>query len=132
METVKRGGYILSDCDGTPELILLSTGSEVHLCIEAALELITNGHKVRVVSMPCLESFDEQDAAYRETVLPAGIPCLAVEAAHSMPWYKYTGKQGRIISMDGFGLSAPGGPLFQEFGFTTANIVKTAEDMLQK
>ncbi len=132
METVKRGGYILSDCEGTPELILLSTGSEVHLCVEAALELITNGRKVRVVSMPCLEVFEEQDEAYRETVLPADVPCLAVEAAHPMPWYKYTGKNGRVICMDRFGLSAPGGALFAEFGFSSANIVKTAEELLQK
>ena len=128
---VARGGYVLADCEGTPELILIATGSEVALAVSAAETLKAEGRRVRVVSMPCTERFDKQDAAYRETVLPAAVTArVAVEAAQADFWYKYVGLNGAIVGMRSFGESAPAGALFEYFGFTTDNVVNTARELL--
>jgi len=127
--SIARGGYILRDCDGTPDLILIATGSEVALAIEAAEQM--SGKKVRVVSMPCTNTFDAQDAAYRESVLPAAVKArVAVEAGVTGFWHSYVGLDGAVVGLDRFGESAPAGELFKEFGFTVENVVKTAESVL--
>jgi transketolase len=128
---IERGGYILRDCDGTPEAIIIATGSEVELAVKAAEELTGKGKKVRVVSMPATDLFDAQDAAYRESVLPAGVTSrVAVEAGVTGFWYKYVGLNGKVIGIDRFGESAPAGELFKEFGFTVENVVKAVEEVL--
>ena len=126
---IEKGGYILSDCEGEPELVMIATGSEVELAMQAKSQL--NGHKVRVVSMPSCEVFEKQDAAYRESVLPAKVTKrLAVEAGHGDFWFKYVGLDGAIVSMNRFGESAPAGELFKEFGFTVENVVEKAKGLL--
>ncbi|WED27057.1 transketolase [Vibrio sp. DW001] len=128
---IAKGGYILKDCDGKPELILIATGSEIELVVAAAAQLTTEGKKVRVVSMPATDVFDKQDAAYREAVLPADVRArVAVEAGIADFWYKYVGFDGRIIGMTTFGESAPAGELFKMFGFTVENVVKAANEVL--
>ncbi|HIW78771.1 MAG TPA: transketolase, partial [Candidatus Bilophila faecipullorum] len=119
LEAVRRGGYVLRDCDGAPEVILIATGSEVQLAVDAAAALTAKGRKVRVVSMPCTELFDAQPADYRESVLPAAVRArVAVEAASVDGWWKYVGLDGAVVGMSTFGESAPGGELFKHFGFT--------------
>ncbi|MFA0706164.1 transketolase [Vibrio sp. 10N.222.48.A3] len=128
---IAKGGYILKDCEGKPELILIATGSEVELAVSAAAELTTEGKKVRVVSMPATDAFDKQDAEYRESVLPSDVTArIAVEAGIADFWYKYVGFGGKIIGMTTFGESAPAGELFKMFGFTTENVVNTAKELL--
>ncbi len=128
---IAKGGYILKDCAGKPELILIATGSEVELAVNAAAELTAEGKQVRVVSMPSTDAFDKQDAAYREAVLPSDVTArIAVEAGIADFWYKYVGFDGRIIGMTTFGESAPAGELFKMFGFTTENVVSTAKELL--
>ncbi|MCG9599108.1 transketolase [Vibrio sp. Isolate25] len=128
---IARGGYILKDCEGKPELILIATGSEVELAVSAAAELTAEGKQVRVVSMPSTDAFDKQDAAYRESVLPSDVTArIAVEAGIADFWYKYVGFGGKIIGMTTFGESAPAGELFKMFGFTTENVVNTAKELL--
>ncbi|WP_317918647.1 transketolase [Vibrio sp. MACH09] len=128
---IAKGGYVLKDCDGKPELILIATGSEVELATEAAAQLTAEGKKVRVVSMPATDVFDKQDAAYREAVLPSDVTArVAVEAGIADFWYKYVGFDGRIIGMTTFGESAPAGELFKMFGFTVENVVDTAKELL--
>ncbi|WP_217511152.1 transketolase [Vibrio metschnikovii] len=128
---IAKGGYILKDCAGKPELILIATGSEVELAVNAAAELETQGKQVRVVSMPSTDAFDKQDAAYREAVLPADVTKrIAIEAGIADFWYKYVGFGGKIIGMTTFGESAPADQLFKMFGFTTENVVKTAKELL--
>ncbi|HHF2936119.1 TPA: transketolase [Vibrio diabolicus] len=128
---IAKGGYILKDCEGKPELILIATGSEVELAVEAAAQLTAEGKKVRVVSMPSTDAFDKQDAAYREAVLPSDVIArIAIEAGIADFWYKYVGFDGRIIGMTSFGESAPAGELFKMFGFTTENVVNTAKELL--
>ena len=130
LANVAKGGYTLVDCDGKPELILISTGSEVELCTKAAAELTAKGRKVRVVSMPATDVFDKQDAAYRESVLPSDVvKRVAVEAGIADFWHKYTGFNGKIIGMTTFGESAPADQLFEMFGFTVANVVAKAESL---
>jgi len=127
-EKVAKGGYILNDCDGTPDLILIGTGTELDLCVKAAAQLSAEGKAVRVVSMPCVELFEEQDAAYRESVLPAAVrKRVVVEASSSFGWHKYTGFDGASVSIDSFGASAPGGVCLEKFGFTVDNVVATAK-----
>ncbi|UTW44560.1 transketolase [bacterium SCSIO 12696] len=127
---VARGAYTLVDCDGTPEAILIATGSEVGLAMDAAAKLSEAGRKVRVVSMPCAEIFAAQDADYRESVLPASVSRrVAVEAAHGDYWHKWTGLGGKIVAMNSFGESAPAGELFKHFGFTVENVVEAAESL---
>jgi transketolase len=129
IDAVAKGAYVVQDCDGTPDLILIGTGSEVPLCIEAANAL--TGTKVRVVSMPCWELFDEQDAAYQESVLPKAVTKrVAVEAGLSMGWCRYVGSEGATVSVDRFGASAPGGTIMKEYGFTVENVVATAKKVL--
>ncbi len=129
---IARGGYILKNCAGEPELILISTGSEVSLAVQAADKLAEQGRKVRVVSMPCTSVFDSQDAAYKQQVLPVEVGArIAVEAAHADYWYKYVGLDGRIIGMTTYGESAPANQLFEEFGFTVDNILAVAEELLE-
>ncbi len=128
---IAKGAYILKDCEGKPELIIIATGSEVELAVEAAAQLTAEGKKVRVVSMPSTDAFDKQDAAYREEVLPSDVTArIAVEAGIADYWYKYVGFDGRIIGMTTFGESAPAGELFKMFGFTTENVVETAKELL--
>ncbi|MGR5362733.1 transketolase-like TK C-terminal-containing protein, partial [Vibrio mediterranei] len=131
LANVAKGGYILKDCEGTPELILIATGSEVELATNAYAELTAEGKKVRVVSLPSTDVFDAQDEAYREAVLPAAVTKrIAVEAGIADYWYKYVGFGGKIIGMTTFGESAPAGELFKMFGFTTENVVATAKSLL--
>jgi transketolase len=128
---VARGGYVLKACSGQPDAILIATGSEVGLAMAAAERLEEAGKQVRVVSMPCTEVFEAQDAAYRESVLPSDVLArVAVEALHADFWYKYVGLDGRIVGMTSFGESAPAGELFKEFGFTVDNVVAAVEEVL--
>ena len=132
LANVKRGGYVLRDCEGTPECILIASGSEVGLVAEAYDRLTTAGRKVRVVSMPCTNVFDAQDAAYKESVLPSSVTArVAVEAAAADFWYKYVGLAGRVIGMTTFGESAPAGELFKHFGFTVEHVVEAAEETMR-
>lgn len=131
MEGVAKGAYTLSDSDGTPDIILMGTGSELQLCAGAADKLRGEGKKVRVVSIPSWELFDGQDAAYRESVLPKGVTKrLAVEAASSFGWCRYIGSEGAMISVDRFGVSAPGPVALEKFGFTVDNVVAKAKELL--
>ncbi|HAS8199304.1 TPA: transketolase [Vibrio vulnificus] len=128
---IAKGGYILKDSNGKPELILIATGSEVELAVKAAEQLTAEGKKVRVVSMPATDTFDKQDAAYRESVLPSDVTArIAIEAGIADFWYKYVGFDGRIIGMTTFGESAPADQLFEMFGFTVENVVNTAKELL--
>jgi transketolase len=122
---IVKGGYVLQDCDGTPDAIILATGSEVALAMGAAEQM--SGKKIRVVSMPSVDAFEAQDDAYRAAVLPAGVPTVAVEASVPDAWYKYADK---VVGINRFGESAPAGELFKEFGFTVENVVKAVEDVL--
>ncbi|CAI2001253.1 transketolase [Serratia entomophila] len=132
LANVYRGGYVLKDCAGTPELILIATGSEVGITVDAADKLTAAGRKVRVVSMPSTDAFDKQDAAYRESVLPAAVSArVAVEAGIADYWYKYVGLNGAIVGMTTFGESAPAEQLFREFGFTVDNVVAQAQALLK-
>nr|VVV05039.1 Transketolase 1 [Aliivibrio wodanis] len=128
---IAKGGYILKNCEGQPELILIATGSEVELAVDAAAQLTAEGKSVRVVSMPSTDAFDKQDEAYREAVLPSSVTKrIAVEAGIADFWYKYVGFGGKIIGMTTFGESAPADELFKMFGFTTENVVNTAKELL--
>lgn len=129
---VRRGAYVLvEESKETPEVILLATGSEVQLAVAAAKELEAAGTATRVVSAPCLEWFDEQDDAYRESVLPSKVQArVSIEAGNAMSWHKYTGSFGRSISIEHYGASAPAGELFEKFGFTTAAVVEAAQESL--
>jgi len=126
---ISKGGYILKDCDGTPEAIIIATGSEVALAMGAAEELVDR--KIRVVSMPSTTAFDAQDEAYRESVLPSGVTArVAVEAAVTDGWYKYVGMNGKVVGINRFGESAPAGVLFKEFGFTVENVVNAVNSVI--
>ena len=128
---IARGGYVLSDCDGQPEMILISAGSEIELVGSAAKALTEEGRKVRVVSMPCTERFDNQDAAYKESVLPKAVrKRLAVEASIAGFWERYVGLDGKVIGMTSFGESAPANVLFKHFGFTPENVLAQARELL--
>ena len=128
---IARGGYVLSDGDGTPDLILIATGSEVGIAMQAAETLSGNGRKVRVVSMPCVELFEQQDPDYREAVLPSAVRArVAVETGATAGWYKYVGLDGAVVGLDRFGESAPGDALMNYFGFTAENIVSVAKSVL--
>lgn len=133
IDNVSKGAYILSDSDGTPDIILIGTGGELHLCAGAAEKLRAEGTKVRVVSMPCWELFDEQEESYRESVLPKAVTKrLAVEAASSFGWCRYLGNEGAMISVDRFGVSAPGTVALEKFGYTVENVVGKAKILLKK
>jgi len=127
---VAKGGYVLKDAAGTPDLILIATGSEVELAMAAATELEGKGRKVRVVSIPATDLFDAQSAEYKESVLPSAVTRrVAVEAGIADYWYKYVGLNGKIVGMRSFGESAPAELLFKEFGFTVENVVAQAESL---
>jgi len=129
---IARGGYVLKDCNGEPELILIATGSEVGLAVAAYEQLSAQGRQVRVVSMPSTSLFDQQDAAYKQAVLPLQVGArIAIEAAHADFWYKYVGLEGRVIGMTSFGESAPAPALFEHFGFTVENLLETAAELLE-
>lgn len=131
IENVAKGAYILSDSEGTPDIILIGTGGETYLCVNAADKLRAEGKKVRVVSMPCWELFDEQDKAYRESVLPKAVTKrLAVEAASSFGWCRYLGNEGAMISIERFGVSSPGDIALAKFGYTVDNVVAQAKAVL--
>jgi transketolase len=127
---IARGGYVLIDSEGAPELVLIATGSEVALAAEAARLLTTQGRRVRVVSMPSTSVFDAQDAAYRASVLPAGTKRLAIEAGSRDGWWRYVGLDGAVVGMDTFGASAPAKKLFEHFGFTAAKVAQVAAGLL--
>ena len=128
---IARGGYVLSDCDGQPEMILISAGSEIELVVSAAKALTEEGRKVRVVSLPCTARFDNQDAAYKESVLPKAVrKRLAVEASIAGFWERYVGLNGKVIGMTSFGESAPANVLFKHFGFTPENVLAQARELL--
>ncbi len=123
-ENLKKGGYILKDCEGLPEAILIATGSEVHLALEAATQLQALGRNIRVVSMPCSERFLSQAASYQEQVLPKSIrKRIAIEAGASTYWYRFVGLDGKVIGIDRFGVSAPGAQALQFLGITVENII---------
>ncbi len=128
-----QGGYVLEDCEGTPDVILMGTGSEIDLCIKAKAALAEQNVRARVLSMPCLEEFEKQSAEYKESVLPASVKArVAVEAACPHSWYKYVGDCGELVCMTSFGASAPAGVLFPHFGFTVENIVEKALASMEK
>ena len=132
LANIEKGGYILKDCDGTPELIFIATGSEVELAVNAYDQLTAEGRKVRVVSMPATDAFDKQDADYREAVLPAAVKArVAIEAGIADYWFKYVGLDGVIVGMHSFGESAPANELFAEFGFTVENVATQAKTLLK-
>ncbi|MEM9925227.1 MAG: transketolase [Cyanobacteria bacterium P01_D01_bin.50] len=131
IENTVKGAYTLVDCDGTPDLILIGTGSEVQLCVGAAEKLSGEGKKVRVVSMPSWELFEEQDEAYKESVFPKAVTKrVSVEAAASFGWHKYVGTEGAMVSIDRFGASAPGATVMEKFGFSVDNVLATAKKVL--
>jgi transketolase len=127
---IARGAYVLADCAGAPQALILATGSEVQLAMGAQATLAQEGVRVRVVSMPSTSVFDRQDAAYRETVLPRGMPRVAVEAGVSDYWRKYVGLDGAVIGIDRYGESAPGPELFKYFGFTVDNVVAAVKSVI--
>ncbi|CAQ82960.1 MULTISPECIES: transketolase [Photorhabdus] len=132
LTNIEKGAYILKDCEGQPELILIATGSEVELAVGAYNQLTQEGRKVRVVSMPSTDAFDKQDAAYREAVLPATVSArVAIEAGIADYWFKYVGINGAIVGMNQFGESAPAEQLFKAFGFTVENVVAKAKALLK-
>ncbi len=131
IDAVAKGAYTIVDCSGTPELILMATGSEVQLCVAAAEKLAAEGKKVRVVSMPSWELFEAQDAAYKESVLPKAVTQrLSVEAATNFGWHKYVGTEGDTVSIETFGASAPGGVCLEKFGFSVDNVLTKAKALL--
>ncbi len=131
LAAIRRGGYVLSEAEGgKPQAIIIATGSEVGIAMEAQKLLAAKGKKIRVVSMPSTDTFDAQDAAWRESVLPKGVKRVAVEAGVTDGWYKYVGMDGKVVGLDRFGESAPAGALFKHFGFTGENVAKTVEEIL--
>ena len=128
-----KGGYVLADCDGTPDILLIASGSEVELCMTAKAALEDQGVKARVVSMPCFEEFEKQTEEYKESVIPSSVTArVCVEAGSSYSWYKYAGTNGEILAMDTFGASGPANVLFKEFGFTVGNVVLKAYQSMEK
>jgi transketolase len=133
LKNIARGGYVLSGGNETPDAIVIATGSEVALAMDAAKVLRERGKKIRVVSMPSVDVFEAQDAAYRESVLPSSVTArIAVEAGVTAYWYRYVGLRGGVVGIDTFGESAPAGDVFKHFGFTTDNVVKAVEKVLGK
>ncbi len=129
LANIAKGGYVLSDADNA-QAVLLATGSEVALALDAQKALAAEGVAVRVVSMPATTVFDQQDKAYQASVLPKGLPRVAVEAGVSDFWRKYVGLEGAVVGIDHFGESAPANELFKTFGFTTENVVAAVKSVL--
>ncbi|WP_312974709.1 transketolase [Atlantibacter sp.] len=133
IDAIAKGGYVLQDCDGQPDLILIATGSEMEITVQAAKTLTDEGHKVRVVSLPSTDVFEAQDEGYKESVLPREVRArVAVEAGIADYWYKYVGIDGAIVGMTSYGESAPAEKLFPFFGFTAENVVKKAKSVIRK
>ena len=130
VKAIRQGGYVLKDCAGTPKAVIIATGSEVNLAIEAQKALAEKGIAVRVVSMPSNFMFEQQDKAYRDSVLPLGIPRVAVEAGTTSGWYRYVGLDGAVVGIDRFGECGPAGKVFEFLGVTTANVVKAVEGVV--
>ena len=131
LQQIGKGGYVIRDCSEKPQAILIATGSEVALALEAAEVLSANGVQIRVVSMPSTEVFSSQDADYRESVLPSDVYArVAVEAGHADFWHKFVGLDGRVVGMESFGESAPAGALMEHFGFTKENVIAAVEECL--
>jgi transketolase len=131
LANIARGGYVLQDCEGEPEAIVIATGSEVGICRDAVTALNADGAKVRLVSLPSVDVFESQDPAYQESVLPNAVRTrVAVEAAGADYWAKFVGLDGKVIGMQTFGESAPGGELMAHFGFTSDNVVNTVRSLL--
>ena len=131
LAAISRGGYVLSEAEGgKPQAVIIATGSEVGIAMEAQKLLTAKGKNVRVVSMPSTDTFDAQDAAWRDSVLPKGVRRVAVEAGVTDGWYKYVGLDGKVVGLNRFGESAPAGALFKHFGFTGENVAKTVEEIL--
>jgi transketolase len=128
---VARGGYVLVDSGGKPDCILIATGSEVALAVDAAQRLASAGRRIRVVSMPCAEAFDTQSQQYRDSVLTPGVPRVAIEAGSPATWWRYVGTGGAVIGMESFGASAPAKKLFEHFGFTPDAVVRTVDGLLK-
>jgi transketolase len=130
LSDIAKGGYILQDCDGTPDVILIATGSEVSLAMDSAKVLTEQGKNIRVVSMPSTNVFDAQSSDYKESILPSSvIKRVAIEAAHVDFWAKYVGLSGAVVGMTTFGESAPGNVLLEHFGFTVDNVVNTVNQL---
>jgi transketolase len=130
---ISKGGYVMADCKGQPEVILLASGSEVALAIGAYEHLSAEGRMIRVVNMASFELFEKQPASYRDGVLPPAVEKrLAIEAGSTLSWYKYVGLKGDIIGIDRFGASAPAKVLFEKFGFTVDNVIMRAQALIKK
>jgi len=131
IEGTSKGGYTVLECEGTPEIILIGTGSELQFAYEAGQKLTEEGKKCRVVSMPCWELFDEQSAEYKESVFPKAVRArVSIEAGHTQGWMKYTTDDGIAIGVDTFGASAPAGKLYEAYGITVENMLKQAKSLL--
>ncbi|MBL09684.1 MAG: transketolase [Acidiferrobacteraceae bacterium] len=131
IENIEKGGYVLRDCDGLPNAIIIATGSEIELAVKGAIKLEEKGHFIRVVSMPSTNIFDDQDEWYRESVLPNSVTVrIAIEAGTSRGWSRYVGHRGCILGLDSFGASAPSGAVFDHFGFTISNVVSIVESCI--
>ena len=132
-DKARLGGYVLKDCETTPDVILVASGSEVAPTVSAGEMLTEKGYNVRIVSMPCIELFEKQSEEYKQSVLPSSVRArVCVEAASSYSWYKYAGIDGKVIGIDTFGTSAPASALFKHFGFTAENISAVAESVIKK
>jgi transketolase len=132
-DAIDRGAYVLKDSEGEPELILMGTGTEVHVAHDAATILEAEGIRVRLVSMPCVDRFAAQDQAYRDSVLPPAVRArVAVEAASPLGWHRWVGDHGDVVAMEGFGASAPAGALYKHFGFTGENVATRARALLNR
>ena len=127
---IRQGGYVLQDCVGTPQAVIIATGSEVGLAVTAQASLAEKGIAVRVVSMPSNFMFDQQDAAYRNAVLPRGIPRVAVEAGVSSYWRQYVGLEGAVVGIDRFGECGPAGQVFEFLGITAAKVAEAVEGVI--
>jgi transketolase len=128
---VARGGYVLADCEGTPQVILIATGSEVHIAYEAYKTLTAEGVKARLVSLPCWKLFDRQDSYYHEAVLPASVTArVSIEAGVTLGWERYVGQKGIALGINRFGASAPYQRIYQEYGLTTEKVVETARKLM--
>jgi transketolase len=127
---VAKGGYVLADVKGDPQVVLMSSGSEVALVLSAAEKLAERGVEARVVSLPSHELFAQQPASYRESVLPPGVPRVAIEAAHPMSWYRWVGDNGVVLGIDHFGASAPYEKIYEELGLTVDKLVDAAERLV--
>jgi transketolase len=131
MDSVSKGAYVVSDGEGVPDVILIGTGGELSLCLQAAEALKKDGVKARVVSIPSFELFDRQEEAYKESVLPKAVTKrLAVEAGTDFGWQRYVGLDGATISVEGFGTSAPGGLCLEKYGYTVENVIDHARKLL--